>query len=329
MLDDALDGPVVEPRDGNHPAADDADLASELTATVAALDLEAIAAQACPAVFLKDLAAAVDAAKYWQEPDEVDQALARVGVCHALAPLADAVAAAPANNWWSTPMDLAEQRCVCWLDIKDLTAPVTRTTEKLAAWRVSTVADEHAARERQPNPATKWTGRWWSAPCLADLASTTRPPPGSETWGPALTEDGLGLTEACCWPVMTTRTPRVYEISDATAWVELVASYPLQVTLSRRHDWWRVTGLTGDWLIPDYAAVAAEYDAVHLSVYGYLTGAGRALDVGHAHTMIAGWDPDQTYWLTNSLRPSGPAVVWTRDTSTSTEWVVTQPNSRY
>ena len=197
--------------------------------------------------------------------------MAGVGVCHALAPLADSVAAARANNWWSTPMDLAEQRCVCWLDMKDLTAPVTRTTEKLAAWRVSTVADEHAARERQPNPATKWTGRWWSAPCLADLASTTRPPPGSETWGPALTEDGLGLTEACCWPVMTTRTPRVYEISDATAWVELVASYPLQVTLSRRHDWWRVTGLTGDWLIPDYAAVAAEYDAVHLSVYGYLT----------------------------------------------------------
>ena len=112
MLDDALDGPVVEPRVGNHPAADDTALASELTVTVAALDLEAIAAQAFPAPCssIKDLAAAVDAAKYRQVPDDVDQALARVGVGHALAPLADAVAAAPANNWWSTPMDLAEQR---------------------------------------------------------------------------------------------------------------------------------------------------------------------------------------------------------------------------
>jgi len=48
--------------------------------------------------------------------------------------------------------------------------------------------------------------------------------------------------------------------------------------MSRRHDWWRVTGSAGAWMIPDWVAVAADYDAVHLTVGGYLTTAEPCLD---------------------------------------------------
>ena len=99
-------------------------------------------------------------------------------------------------------------------------------------------------------------------------------------------------------------------------WAGLVDRYPLDVGRSRRHDWWRATGLTGRWLIPDYAAVATDWDAIHVSVAGYLATAGVATPVGAAagsaagagaRTMLAGWDPDATWWLNDVLSLTGPS----------------------
>jgi hypothetical protein len=60
--------------------------------------------------------------------------------------------------------------------------------------------------------------------------------------------------------------------------------------------------------------VADVWDGVHLTVAGYLTTAGRALDVEEQYaTVLAGWDPDATYWLADVLRPAGPATRWVRD----------------
>jgi hypothetical protein len=103
---------------------------------------------------------------------------------------------------------------------------------------------------------------------------------------------------------------RIYEICGPDQWTDLVSRYSMDVSRSRRHDWWRATGCAGTWLIPDFAAVASDYDAVHISVAGYLTTAGRALPVGDARTVLAGWHPDQTYWLTDILAVSGPATRW-------------------
>jgi hypothetical protein len=122
--------------------------------------------------------------------------------------------------------------------------------------------------------------------------------------------DGLGWRHARCWPVEPRPGVRIYEISSPDQWTELVGRYPIDVSKSRRHDWWRATGWAGRWLIPDFAAVAADYDAVHLSVAGYLTTAGRALSVDDARTVLAGWDPDQAFWLTEVLTSSGPATDW-------------------
>jgi hypothetical protein len=32
--------------------------------------------------------------------------------------------------------------------------------------------------------------------------------------------------------------------------------------------------------------------------------------VGDACTLLAGWDPDQAYWLTDILTLAGPATTW-------------------
>lgn len=67
--------------------------------------------------------------------------------------------------------------------------------------------------------------------------------------------------------------------------------------------------------MPDWAAVAAHYDAVHLTYAGYLSSAGLAIpvddpaSVDDTRSVIAGWNPGATYWLTD-LAPSANAVRW-------------------
>ncbi|MGO3555043.1 MAG: hypothetical protein ACTINZ_06650, partial [Microbacterium gubbeenense] len=76
-------------------------------------------------------------------------------------------------------------------------------------------------------------------------------------------------------------------------------------------DWRDTTGRDGPWVMPDWAAVAEEYDAVHLQVAAYLQAAGRALPVtDEAATVLAGWDPDATYWFTDRVRYVGKRTRW-------------------
>jgi hypothetical protein len=68
------------------------------------------------------------------------------------------------------------------------------------------------------------------------------------------------------------------------------------VTASRRHDWFRTTGRDGAWVIPDWALVAREWDAIHLPVSAYLESAGRAIEVAKETASVT-WDPDTSIWL--------------------------------
>ncbi|HET6876063.1 MAG TPA: hypothetical protein VFH38_00885 [Jatrophihabitans sp.] len=257
------------------------------------------------------LADAVTWATYWQEPDDVDQALAAARADPALHELAARVAAqVPA--WWNSNVDLTAQVCIEW-DDPALAAPAfAGVPQRVAAWRAGEAADERRAAERPPDVRAPWSGHWWSAPCLQNLPSSARTV-GAEPVGLTLVEDELGWTAALCRPVVPSRDVRIYEIRSADDWIRLVERHPFDVSLSRRHDWWRATGLDSRWLIPDYTAVGRDYDGVHLTVRAYLEAAGRALPVGKAHTVLAGWHPDQTYWLTDCLAVSGPAQRWVRD----------------
>lgn len=285
-------------------------LTDELAACVARTDLDSTVVHAGPLTLLAALVEPVGTAMYWQEPDDDDYALSAREVRDALLPVAQAVTVAPDARWWASPIAANSQQYVEWPGEHGGPPALTATATELASWRTATIEDEHSARERPEDPSAPFSGHWWSAPVLSRIPSTTRSIPGLGAVGLVLVEDAFDQGNARCWPVAPRASARIYEISSPEDWTELAGRYPIDVSKSRRHDWWRATGWAGRWLIPDFAAVAADYDAVHLSVAGYLTTAGRALSADDARTVLAGWDPDQTFWLTEVLAASGPATNW-------------------
>jgi hypothetical protein len=279
---------------------------------------------------LAGLQAVVDFARYWQEPDDEDRAFACAEACAALRPVAEAAAAAvdavPGMHWWAEPVDGSRQRCTQFLDEQPQPEPqLTGTGERVQAWLADARDDEVSAHDRPEDPAAPYSGHWWSSPALSGLPVTTRRLPTLGAIGLGLIEDGHGLRLARCWPVAPQGGDRVYEIHGPEHWAGLVDRYPLDVSRSRRHDWWRVTEWTGRWLIPNYAAVAADWDAIHVSVAGYLTTAGVAVPTADgARTMLAGWDPDATWWLSDVLALASPPEVWRADDKAAFGWVQAQ-----
>jgi hypothetical protein len=107
-------------------------------------------------------------------------------------------------------------------------------------------------------------------------------------------EDGFGDTEAVVLPPAVAGAARVCEIDGPAAWQDLVTAYQRTATATYRHTWaW--SGWDGEWLVPDWQAVARDSDGVHLTVAGYLATAG-ALPAASARTLLAGWNPDEAYW---------------------------------
>lgn len=358
-----------------------AGVAAVLTRAAGGAGLERLGATSDPTAFLPALAAAVGSVLHWQPPDETDQILADPRVREALVPVAEAVAAAPGAAWWGEPIARDEQYEVNFAGGPGGTDPGGGGTDlgpgapepgvggagpgvggptrlpaasprtALRRWRADTLADERAAAERPADLRANWTGHWWSAPVASGLPTSTRALGATGPVGLSLVEDEQGWTSARCRRLRPRSAARVFEIAGPEDFADLVRRYPLPVARSRRHDWWRTTGEDRAWAIPDYPAVAEDYDAVHLSVLGYLTAAGRAIPVGgaipagSAHppdratlagrasaagrvfpadqalpaqapgsrevtcSVLAGWNPDQTSWLTECVVAE---VAWTQ-----------------
>jgi len=218
-------------------------------------------------------------------------------------------------------VDAREQWVVTFADLPGIPRPPTHTArEILDRWQgLQLEEDARAQRDRPANPASNFTGAWWSRPALG-LFSTTRALPGQGPMGLRFVEDTLGWDSATVERVRVPADARIYEIDGAAAWADLAGRYPLEVTASRRHDWYRITGRNGTWVIPDWSRARHDYDAVHLSVGGYLSAAGTGirLDDDRA-TVLAGWDPDATYWLTDL----------DRDTSTAADWHLDGPDNAW
>jgi hypothetical protein len=256
----------------------------------------------------------VDSARYWQPPDGEDVLAGLPEVAEALSPVAEQFIASPRMQWCWQPRQ-AEQWAIDWRHADD-PAPLPKNSGKtLTEWARKERAEEvTAARDRPSDPTANVSGTWWSIP--HGLIQTV----GQLPAGLSLVEDSLGWEHATTIPVRG--SGKVLEINTAEEWVNLCRKFPLEVTASRRHDWFHTTGRHGRWVIPDWEKVASEWDAAHLTVMGYLHAAGRPLEVDlETATVIAGWDPDSTICLTDLAREwIGPRQQWQRD-SNRDEWI--------
>jgi hypothetical protein len=167
----------------------------------------------------------------------------------------------------------------------------------------------------------------------AGLRTVSDPPPDAH--------DALvGVWEIFPGPVSRWRLPpplgrnvRVWEIRRPADWVRLVEAYPRPV--DRPHGGWELPGPNqrqGDvaellavpgqhavrvtverHLVPDWAAVAADYDGVHLSWAGFLTTEGYVSDAAAGGTtMLRYWHSERTLWLADVFaepEPLGPPVL--------------------
>ncbi|GAA5211162.1 hypothetical protein [Microbacterium kyungheense] len=276
-------------------------------AAEAAAALDTIEPDAPTEALLREaLQRSVDAAKYWQPADGRDVLVAQDELTAPLRRIAGLIATAPAASWWRGPVDLADQWTTPW----EGTACAVDAGETLAAWRAATLADEaRSAAERPSDPTANWSGTWWSVP-PHELVRTTRSLGPDGPAGLWWVEDSLGRNAAVATPV-DAYPARVIELDGPEDWADLCRRHPLEVTASRRHDWFRVTGRDGRWVVPDWSAVAVEADGVHLTVRGYLTAATRLIDVGDgAASVLGGWNPDETYWFRGVAARPADAVRW-------------------
>ncbi|MFN2537308.1 MAG: hypothetical protein ABR549_04040, partial [Mycobacteriales bacterium] len=240
-------------RAGHHRAGEVPSADTVRAAVAGPLSAEAWSEQAVTGA----VADSVSWARYWQEPDETDAALNELG--DLLAPVANQV---PVPDWWEAPFARDEQVLVVW---EGSEPNLLGADAKLHAWADDTVADERRARVERPVDLTvNWSGRWWSAPTMSGLPVTSRSVPGL-----AWVEDDLGWASAELLPVVPRRHARVLEVHTPEDWVRLVTTYPLEVSVSRRQDWWRATGAREPLYLPDFRAIARDWDGVHVSTRGY------------------------------------------------------------
>jgi hypothetical protein len=268
----------------------------------------------------------VDFAMYWQPPDKDDALLRARDSAVALAPVADRLLESAAIAWWATPLDPERQRWIEFARPDGASDPrIPGVPDRLLAWRA---AEERRnvefgdLRRDYPDRYEITSGHWWSTPDRWDALITSR---DLAPYGPVglwLLEDFPGWESAASWPAVPAEGTRVLELTGPDALADLVRRHPFDVSESRQPDWKRATGRTGRWLIPDWPSVADEFDAVHVTVFGYLTCAGRPIAVDDdAATLMAGWAPDETYWLTEDAVQLGePASRWRRVES---DWVRT------
>ncbi len=252
----------------------------------------------------------VDTARYWQAADGDDLVAADPVVASALADVGAGLARRPDAAWWQR--DRSIEQWAVEFDPDGDGAPFDPAPGGVQRWRERTEAGESRARiDRPADPTAGWSGDWWShpwgAPHTTGVLSSGLPA------GIPYVEDGFGWTRAVAIPVRG--AGRTYEIHGAADWAHLRRTYPLDVTNSRRHDWYRVTGRGGRWLLPDWSRVADDWDAVHLSGWGYLTAATREIVVDAEYSsVIGGWGPDETYWLSGKVREiDEPRVHWIAD----------------
>jgi hypothetical protein len=268
-----------------------------------------------PLAVIPMLAEVAEDAGYWGGAPATDP-LGHPDVIAELHPVAARLAGSAGCRWWWSGIDRGAQRYVQWT-ARQSPPELASAAKMLRDADAEADEDERRMSSYRNLPAGSGVhGPWWTRP---SVLSTSRRLGRLGAVLLAGQEDGFGDTDAVVWPLTAAGAARVLEVDGPQAWQRLIAAYPRPATATYRHTWaW--TGWDGEWLVPRWPAVARDWDGVHLSVAGYLSTAGRALPVGTARTLLAGWNPDETYWLTNVLTHVSPPRPWHNPDRTPLGW---------
>ena len=233
-----------------------------------------------------------------------------------LSPIVEALVSCPATQHWWEPLAKKDQR---WLGLAHGSDPTPRgETVESAIWRI---VEEEVAAQSEPGNVSFYeraltqdncSGTWWSTPFGAGVMITSCAGPGNfPCFSLAIPEDPFGEETFVLWDVLVEPEARVYEIESPKDWTNLVNLAPLDVTITRDPDWARWAGVHGPWLLPDWRIVGETFDAVHVTMGGYLATRGHATEVEEGFTFLAGWEAESTLWLRDVFLGVNQATTWT------------------
>ena len=185
---------------------------------------------------------------------------------------ARAVIEHPGTAWWFDDIDLDAQ---AWVSIHWTTPPlrfIYGTPPDTMGW------------QRPRNPSSGWE-RYAQKPFSNQTTSTL--------YGPHLTSKLVGYDERvgdymcefplAWWSMRFLEEVRVFEIHGPSDWHDLCVRYPAEDQRGC--------------LVPNWGAVAEEWDGVHLSFGGLLTAEQNRYESAAGWTMLDSWHAEQTYWL--------------------------------
>jgi hypothetical protein len=224
-----------------------------------------------------------------------------------LVPVAEMLLSCPAARSWWRPLVRDDQRILAFeaeaflgKDLRGAIADATTLHKSRNAANLRTAADEER-RQRDEAKGTRYGAYWWSTPSLVLRSVSVGPFEGVPTIELLdFIDSGSMSGRATVTGFGTDPTASIYEVKGAGDWASLVERYPMDATGTHDGEWRYWGGVRGPWLLPDWDKVSRDYAGIHVTIGGYLTSSGRALSVGDSYTMLAGWVPDGTQWLTDA-----------------------------
>ncbi len=236
-----------------------------------------------------------------------------------LRPVAEALVSSPAARWWWDDLPGHDQRYGARTgdggDGSNGPPRGAQVDAQVAAAVEALQRDEAEARRRHPTPEDcppNLSGTWWSIPIAGTC--TSRPVPPVPAVHLACAEDPSGEPVAV-WSLRIAPGARIFEVREPADWGRLVEIAPLDVTMSRLGDWRRWTGREGPFYLPDWSVVAEHFDGVHVTIGGYLTTRSVPVPVADGSSVLAGWDPDATFWLHDVTEALEQVGEWDGDLS--------------
>lgn len=299
---------IAEPQES--PAAEAVASIAEIAQMIRTVPLP----EATPELLRSALADSVDWAMYWQPPDAEDTLLADPRIIEALERVAEHVASTGIIQGWMAASTPENQWMITWAGegTEGQWEPgLEPAHSQLKAWNRELVGNERSRKgDLREEMDTLASGRWWSDPPGGLYRSFGTFDNGAPI-GMLCVEDGMGWSAATVQRLRVDCRKPVFHINEPGHWAQLCLRYPLEVSATMRRNWCETTGRDGFWVQPDWQAVAGDYDGVHLGIDAYLAGAGEIIEVdaGRA-SLIAGWNPDQTYWFTDDVRCVGENLDW-------------------